>query len=438
MIFRRKEIKILLLIIGAIAFQNQVWAQTIALNDAVDIALKNSLDIQVLRNNRQIADINNNIGVAGGLPVVTASITDNEQVNNINQKLNTGVEIKRNGASGNTLSSSLNASMLLYNGSRVTATKRRLEQLETQSEQYINSLIQNTVAAVMTAYYDVVRQQNYMKAIDGSINASQKRLEIVKIQQGVGLANNADLFQSQLDLNTLVQSKQSQQLIIDQSKTELLLLLNLRPDSLIAVSDTIVMDKTIVLGDVLSQLPANADIIAADDQVRINSLIIRETAALRYPTVRANAAYNYNRTQSDAGQLLLNQSNGPTGGISIGIPIYNGTIYRRQQRVAKINAKTAELQKDILIRNYSANAVKTYQAYLNNLQQIETQRQNVELAQKLLDLVLQKFQLRQATIVDVRQAQQSFEAASYTFTNLSFAAKSAEIELNRLVNKIKF
>jgi len=56
----------------------------------------------------------------------------------------------------------------------------------------------------------------------------------------------------------------------------------------------------------------------------------------------------------------------------------------------------------------------------------------------LLDLVLQKFQLRQATIVDVRQAQQSFEGASYTFTNLSFAAKSAEIELNRLVNHIKF
>jgi len=438
MFFKREEIKFLLLTIGIVGFYNSVYAQSITLNDAVDIALKNSLDIQVLRNNRQIADINNNIGVAGGLPAVTASVTDNEQVNNINQKLNTGVEIKRNGASGNTLTAGLNASMLLYNGSRVVATKKRLEQLETQSEQYVNSLVQNTVAAVMTAYYDVVRQQNYMKAIDGSIDASQKRLDIVKIQQGVGLANNADLFQSQLDLNTLIQSKQSQQLIIDQSKTELLLLLNLRPDSLINISDTIVMDKAIVLGDILSQLPNNADIIAADEQVKINSLIIRETAAQRYPTVRANAAYNYNRSQSDAGQLLLNQSNGPTGGVSIGIPIYNGSIYKRQQHVAEINAKTAELQKDILIRNYSANAVKTYQAYLNNQQQLETQKQNVELAKKLLDLVLQKFQLRQATIVDVRQAQQSFEGASYTFTNLSFAAKSAEIELNRLVNHIKF
>jgi outer membrane protein len=413
-------------------------SQTITLKDAIDIGLKNSLDIQVLRNNQQIADINNYVGIAGGLPVVTGSLTDNEQVNNINQKLNSGEVIKRNGASGNTLTSSLNASILLYNGSRVVTTKKRLEELELQSEQYTNSLIQNTVASIMTAYYDVVRQQSYLKTIAGSIEASEKRLEIVKAQQNVGLANNADLFQSQLDLNTLLQSKQSQQLVIDQSKTQLLLLLNLRPDSIIAVNDTILMGTPVVLGDILTQLPNNADIIAADEQVKISEFLIRETAAQRYPTVRANAAYNYNRNQSAGGQLLLNQSNGPTGGISIGIPIYNGSIYKRQQRVAEINSKNAELEKDILIRNYSASAVKTYQAYLNNQQQLETQKQNVELAQKLLDLVLQRYQLRQATILEVRQAQQSFEATSYTFTNLSFAAKSAEIELNRMVNQIKF
>src|SRR3954468_10593634 len=118
-------------------------SQTINLKDAIDIGLKNSLDIQVLRNNQQIADIYNYVGIAGGLPVVTGSVNDNEQVNNINQKLNSGEVIKRNGASGNVLSSSLNASMLLYNGSRVVAAKKRLAELELQSEQYVNSLIQN-------------------------------------------------------------------------------------------------------------------------------------------------------------------------------------------------------------------------------------------------------------------------------------------------------
>jgi len=72
------------------------------------------------------------------------------------------------------------------------------------------------------------------------------------------------------------------------------------------------------------------------------------------------------------------------------------------------------------------------------LQQLETQKQNYLLAQKLLDLVLQKFQLRNATIVDVKNAQETFENAGYLLVNLSFAAKSAEIELKRLSYRLDF
>ena len=435
---KRKEIRIFLLLIMFFGFCITGFSQTLSLPDAISIALKNSLGIQILKHNVTINTINNNIGIAGGLPVVSASAVNNEQVTNVNQKLNTGTEIKRSGAVGNTLTSGVNASILLYNGSYVTSTKNKLEKLQAQSEQNLNSKVQNTVAAVMTAYYDVVRQQSYMKTIDRSIDASQKRLDIVKTQQNVGMANNADLFQSQLDLNTLLQSKQSQQLVIDQSKTGLLYLLNLNPDSTITIIDTIVAEKTVVLGDILAGLKYNADIIAADEQIKINELVTKETNALRYPSLRASAAYNYNRSQISASNILLNQNNGITGGLSLSIPIYNGSVYRRQQKIADINTKIAILEKDSLAKSYTANAVKTYQAYSSALQQLEKQQKNVELAGKLLDLVLFRFQLRQATILEVEQAQLSFENASYTLTNLSFAAKSSEIELKRLANQIKF
>ena len=178
--------------------------------------------------------------------------------------------------------------------------------------------------------------------------------------------------------------------------------------------------------------------MAADDDVKINEFIVKEVGAQRYPTVRASAGYNYTRNQTSAGNVLFNQSSGPVAGITVGIPIYNGSIFKRQQKVADINVKNASLQKDILIRDFTAGAVRTYQSYASTLVQLETQQKNVELAQKLLDLVLLRFQLRQATIVEVRQAQESFENASFTLTNLSFAGKSSEIELQRLINQIKF
>jgi len=419
-------------------------AQVLRLEDAVSIALKNSLDIQVVRNNLQISTLNNNAGIAGGLPVVTATGSDNEQTLNLNQTINrrtaTGADsiytIKSSGATSNQLSSGISGSILLFNGMRVTATRKRLAELEKQSQQYINSQVQNIIAAVMTSYYDIVRQQNYLKTFDQSIEVAQKRLEIIQAQQSVGLANNADLFQSQLDLNNLQQNKVQQQLVIDQAKTGLLTLLTLRPDSTVMISDTILVDKSIVLGNILENIPSNPDVIAADEQIRINELIERETAAQRYPTVRLSAGYNYNRNQTSAGQTLLNQNNGPFAGGNFVIPIYNGSIFKRQQKIAGINTRNAALQKDIIIRDYSSNAVKTYQAYTSSLIQLDTAKRTLDLSQKLLDLVLQRFQLRQATIVDITLAQQAFVTASFSLINLSYASKSSEIELKRLTNKL--
>lgn len=416
-------------------------SQTLSLQDAINIALKNSLDIQLAKNDVEARGILNNYGVAGGLPQVAATASNTEQITDINQKYDAGAStrtVTTKGAASNTINASVTGTILLYNGMRVVSTKKRLDELEKQGQQLLNSQIQNIIAGVMTSYYDVVRQQTYIKTIDLSINVSQQQLDIVKTRQSVGLANNADLFQAQLDLNALLQSKQAQQLIIEQAKTELLRLLTLKTDSVVAVSDTIIADKSIALNSITDNLQSNADILAAEKQIKINELIVRETAAQRYPSVSANAGYSYNRSQNAAGQVLLNQRNGPLAGVTLNIPIYNGSALKRQQKAAEIDVRNAEIQKQVLVRDYSANAVRTYQAYNATLQQLETAEKNFRLAQQLVDLVLLRFQLRQATIVELKQAQESFEAAAYTLTNLSYAAKSSEIELKRLANQLKF
>ena len=412
--------------------------QPLPLNDAINIALKNSYDIEVAKNNVQINSINNNYGVAGGLPVVTGSGSDVERLTNVNQKLNTGDHITRKDAAANTASASIDGSILLYNGMRVTATKHRLEELEKQNREYLNATIQNTIATVMTQYYDVVRQQSYLSTLDTSIAVGQQRVDIVKTQLSVGLANRADLLQSQIDLNALIQSRKIQELTIEQAKTSLLTTLNLKPDSIIIIEDTIIVDSTMMLESIMNNIYRSPDVVAASMQVTINQLLEKETAAQRYPSVYASTGYNYNRSQTAAGNVLLNQNYGPYVGVSLSVPIYNGSIYKRQQQVAEINTKNAQLQQNMLVRDNTSNAVKNYETYQKALQQLETQRESYALAKQLLDLVLQKFQLRVATIVDVKNAQESFANAGFLLVNMSFAAKAAEIEMKRLTYQLGF
>lgn len=430
--------KILVLFICSICFKGFAQ-QRMSLTDAINTALKNSYDIQLARNSFEISSINNYIGVAGGLPVVTATGNDNEQVTSINQKFaDPARDTRRDNVGSNNLTVGVSGSILLYNGSRVVTTKKRLGELQQQNQQLLNAQIQGTIAAVMTKYYDVVRQQTYLKTIFQSIDVSKKRLEILQVRKDIGLSNNADILQAQIDLNALIQSQQSQELVISQAKTDLLNLIFMKPDSPIVISDTIVVDKAINLDSVRNRLNTHPLVLAASQQVQINELIEKETAALRYPTVRGTTGYNFTSNKSAAGFSLLNQSYGPFVGINLSVPIYNGNISKRQQQVAAINTRNAAIQRDNLVLDYETGMIRTYQSYANTLIQLRTEQKNYLLSTQLLDLVLQKFQLGQATIIDVKQAQQSFENEGYRLVNLNYAAKVAEIELKRLANQLTF
>jgi outer membrane protein TolC len=142
-------------------------------------------------------------------------------------------------------------------------------------------------------------------------------------------------------------------------------------------------------------------------------------------------------TSSAAGFILTNQSFGPTVGLNLSVPIYNGSVNKKQQQVAAINTRSALAQKNNLLLSAETGAVKTYQLYRNSLEQLSTAKTNFELSAQLLSLVMQKFELGQATIVDVKIAQQSFENESYRMVNLSYSAKMAEIELKRLANLLQ-
>jgi outer membrane protein len=427
----------LLLISCFLLFAGESFAQQLTLDSAIAISMRNSPGLAIYKNNADIAGINNNYGTAGGLPVVQANSTVIEQLTTLQQTYSNPANNKSStNASSNQVTAQLAASVPLYAGGRIVNEKNRLGVVSAQSQQVYNSRAQTLIYNVMLKYYDIVRQQEYAKTLDASIKASRQRLEIVKQQQAVGLANDADLFQSQVDLNTQLQSLIAQQLVIDQDKTDLLALMILNPDSTITVKDTILVDKEIKLDSILSAAYQNPDIQAAYQQIQINQYLEKEVGAYRYPSASANLGYNFSHASYPQGSNILNQQYGPYVGVGLTIPIFNGGVYKRQQQIAGINVNTAQLQKDTLIQNVHSTAVKNWQAYLNNLKQLETAKQNYDLSGKLLNLVLMKFNYKAATIVDVTLAQQSFESAGFQLVNVNYAAKAAEIQLRRLANQL--
>jgi outer membrane protein TolC len=198
------------------------------------------------------------------------------------------------------------------------------------------------------------------------------------------MSNDADLIQAKLDVNSQLQSIQSQKLVIEQAKTDLLRAMTQQTESNIAIQDTILVDAKLDWDALKTSINSHPDIMAADQQITINQFLEKETKARLSPTLNLNAGVSYIRSQSAAGLTLLNQTYGPSLGLNLTVPIYTGSVNSRQVQIAGINTQTARIQKETLIQNYQANATKAWQSYTNALKLLETEKQNYELASNYL------------------------------------------------------
>lgn len=410
----------------------------LTLKDAIDTALQNNFDIQIAKNSYQINKINNTFGVAGGLPSVNATGTDNNSLYNLKQKTSSGINTTKDNVSSNSLNGNLTAGITLFNGFKIIATKKRLSLLQSQSELMLNQQIQNTIASVMVTYYDILRQQSYLGIIQSLLDVSSKQLDIIKDRLRVGMSNEADILQAQIEVNLAEQNLKSQQLIIEQDKTNLLQLMGVKRYPTITVRDTMLVDETIKKDSIINYLEKNPQYLSADQQIKINEQIVKELRSQRYPSIKVSTGYNFTYNSSSAGFILFTQNYGPTVGATLQIPIFNGTIFKTQQNVAQYNVETAKLQKESLLSSLKADAIKTYESYETTLQQLDSQQKSYKDAGRLVAIVIQRFRLNQATILDVKAAQNSFESAGYMFVNLQYAGKAAEIELKRLVYQLGY
>lgn len=420
----------------ALLFPLLVQAQQLSLQNAIDTALMNNLDIQISQNNAQIAKTYNNYGYAGGLPYINATATDNMGLNAINQKYNNNNETNETGIVGNALNAGISANIVLFNGFKVMATKKRLSLLQQQSRTELNAQVQDIIASVMLSYYDIIRQQSYLNIMQSLVDVSQKKLDILNTKNTVGMANGVDMMQAQSDLNTAQQNLNSQQLTIQQAKANLMLILNSPAKTNFNIRDSIIIDKTLRLDSINAYLKSNPYLLSAEQQIHINEQLLRETNAQRYPSLRLNAAYNFGRADYNGGYTLLNQNYGPTAGMTLQVPIFNSNVYRTQKIVAKLSINNATLARQNLYNTLATAVANKFNAYTTTLAQIESQQTNYQLSKKLVDLVLQNYQQGQATILELKAAQASYETAAYQLINFQYAAKSAEIELKQMMYQL--
>ncbi|RPA67358.1 TolC family protein [Cyclobacteriaceae bacterium YHN15] len=427
------------LILWAMATLHAQEGESMDLEKAVLLGLERNYGLKIAANNVVMAERDIKIGVGSFfMPTLTGNFANTFNKEDVKQQFANSPE--PNEIPG-ARTENENYSLVGFYGFRpeTVFSIQILGKLAEVSELQAKVMVENTVAAISSAYYRMVLELQRHRVLETTLELSQARLDIARARYELGGAGRSDFLTAQVDYNTDLSLLVNQELNIKNAKINLNELLALGPDQEFFVNDTIIVDKNLLLADLLENAYLNnKQYLVTQRQENIAFLALRETQAQRLPLVNLNASYNKNTFTSQAGFLLLNQRQGYNYGVTVSLNIFNGfTLNRRIQnaKVEKLNADLAVKDLEILM---ISDIQRAYNTYNTNIQLLDIEYANYKVAIENADIALERFRLGISDYLQFRDAQINLLTAENRLITALFNIKEMEIELMRLSGRIFF
>jgi outer membrane protein len=431
--------KIICLIFCAAIFIADVQAQEaplLTLKDAVEIALKNNYNIKLSQNNATIAGNNVTLGNAGFLPLVTGDAALNNSSQKIKQTRSDGT-VNNLTANNSNNNYGVNLNWTIFDGFNMFANYDMLKEQDKLGAIRLRDTIQSTVANVINTYYNLISQTEQIKALRGAIEISRTQLRYSNDKFTVGRVSKLDVYNAQVNLNTDTSNLviQLQQYRTTKIQMNQLLVRNLQTD--FVVGDTIVVNNTLVLGDIIAKAQTqNPDILSAQINKRLAEISLRQVKSTRYPVVGVTSGYTFSNSKTPAGFTLSQNAHGFAYGLTASINIFDGLNQWRRERNAKLQIANADLSQKQVMLDVEAQISNFYVAYLSGLDLIKIGQSSVELARKNLDISLEKYKIGNITQLEIREAQRNYLDAQSKFFSAQYQSKMAEVTLQQITNSI--
>ncbi|QSB25230.1 TolC family protein [Flavobacterium sp. CLA17] len=413
--------------------------EVLTIEDAMKIALENNFEIKIAKNNSKISETNVTIGNAGMLPVATASVTDNNSIQNSDQTRQDGTSTSLDNAKNNSLNYGVSIGWTIFDGMKMFARHDQLKELQKLGDSELKRTILFKIGQVNSAYYDLFQQQQQLAALDTTIVISNQRLTLAKNRFTIGKASKLEVLNAQVDLNSdqvaLLRQKESY------ANAKILLNQYLARDPKIdfKVTDQVTVDSKLVLADLINL--AQKQNPALETQIinkRVAELQLKQVKADRYPVVRLTSGYNFAESESSLGFTSATSSRGLNYGFNATLNIFDGFNQHRNEKVAKLQIENSQIaieQQNMILNSQLSIA---FQTYLTNLELIDLEEDNEAIARQNLQITLDKFKIGTITTIDFRTAQLNYVNAKVRYSNAQYEAKLSEIALKELAGNINF
>jgi len=430
------RIKIFYLIVFSV-FSSSYSQEVLTIENAIKIALENNFEIKIASNNYNIAKTNSTIGNAGMLPTLTASVAANNRVQNSTLTLQNGVVNALDNALNNSLNYGVSLDWTVFNGFKMFTRLEQLKELEKLGSTQLQQTIISKLSEVSSTYFNLVQQQQQLKALDSTLVISNQRLALAQNRFAIGKASKLEVLNAQVDLNTDNVVLLKQQEVFQNTKTLLNKILARDLQTQFNVIEKIKVDDNLKLTE-LSDLveKQNPQLVSLLLSKNVAELQLKQIKGDRYPVITLSSGYVFSETQASLGFAAATSARGFNYGFNAALNLFNGWNQNRNEKIAKIMLDNSKLTLNSQRLELQAQLNAAYQTYLTNNQLVVIENKNEIYAKQNLDITLDKFKIGTITTLEFRTAQLNYVNAKVRNSNAQFQAKLSEIVLKELAGII--
>jgi len=156
------------------------------------------------------------------------------------------------------------------------------------------------------------------------------------------------------------------------------------------------------------------------------------------PSVSAFGAYNLNYFNDRFSKLYSNNYPNSYAGISLSFPIFQGTRRTQEVHIAQLQLDRLEYTFTSAKDSISTQYIQALASYKANLSNYFEQKENLELARQVYDVIRLQYRAGIKTYLEVITANNDLFGAQINYTNALYQVLSNKIDVERALGTLKY
>ena len=426
------KIVILIISLSVISLAQEIMTA----EEAIRIGLKHNFDIQIARNNEKIANNNLGKGTAEFLP--TLDLSGNYQKAKSDQETNSPFSF--GSTTSDNLGGRISLNWTLFDGFGMFVNNDQYKQLAILGEYRTRDIIETTVVAILSAFFNLVQQEQLLDVAINAIEISKTRLDKEKVKQDLGSASSTDFWNAQVSFNNDNATLINQELRRIIAQNDLNVLLGRDVDTPVNVAKQIIIPELSYNYEEILDLAKkqNSSLIVARQSKKVADNNVSLSSVYFYPRLSfiANYGYDERKVISDRPGFedpVETISRDGLIGLTLTFNLFNGLRDKIDRQNARLEAQNQAYALQDEENMVGAAVRETLETFYKRMELIDLEEQNVIAAEKNLQLNQDRYNIGAASSLEFRDAQINLIRSQSTLIVARFQARITRLELEQLM-----